>query len=1193
MEDFEQESLSLETACHVHVNSEGILEFYNTCHDKSGRFCPKGGSGSGGGVSSDKSKKEIAKEAAKEALNPSGTRKEVAKKVAIQEGASSVIEEGLKGVLSDRDGFVKDAGTGEVKRGKRGASLVDPHEGTTTIDGVRGYDSKGKPVPGSDAWLEAHGISRSVFEKRPYVKYEASKTDPALAEAYKEYPEAQKFFLRTAEQEGQRGGYIMYKHQVPGSPFGPVPPQVRPNTGVNTNPANKAKRATELKNAQDRLETLKKATPALLKKERTESVKQAKLNVERIKNATPEKIRKEAADNLAKANDNLKKAKESGDPERIRTAQKDAVNAKRQALKETNRANNWNQEKENYDAETNLRYAEERLKRVNEDPQGALASEIKSQGRIIDRAQSRFDKTSAKYVFAPGTSSARIDMNPDAQNVKNLTEGKGRIYFAMEGAIKGDAVLTALKKEDPTASVVNVPSVTLWQQKGGAADELKWFAGKYGKGREIVLIPDADGVTNPNVMAQAKAMGAALRNFGAGNVIMAAPPLKKGTTRQVDHFNLPSGIDEGRKGIDDHLGGGRGTLGQLQFTKANKIPEYDLKEYTKAGGATGPKISKSAVKNTEAALGAISGIVGPEGSSRMTKKMLAQAAGLPETSAKEARDRLEKLGIISVEHIYDEQALSRGKRIRNPNVSDERVRELVRRGIIKEPRTDKLYTEVDIEEAPVITIRDPRYRIKAEDVEIGTLSELPSWKPPASYKGWTSPITGKKDTTGIAARAAGIGGPKARKAKPPVEAAPGRRTVQTPEGAKRYGVPIGAPIPIGGAEEEATGVTVSMILETEESGLLSMIKVEEDAVTAFYNSCHGKSDGKFCPTPGGKGGQGIADLPKTTALFGGPKWPKTEKRSVSEIDRANLDKVKAYTLENERPKAGYEVTTSNGDKIHMYDYSGKAIKEDWSDFLNAQARMHDLYNLQPPRDIIVVSNAKTAKTVGGTANAYVHPLKPLTYVSETGLNVHYRSERVGWHMPSARTGNPVNYLMSHEYGHQYDFAKHIKSDGRGGLTYRPHPYSGHPGFAHYMSQYGNTNKYEQYAEAFAEWHHTNGRTNNPASRALAEMEGWYGTPGYRAVEPERRRLAASGLDESFPSVLVSRPMYDILSFSLNTFAEGDEDTDPEIWIVDDFENGPSVKGGKLIKDEPVSQAEKKKADEVFKRILKELGLEEK
>lgn len=1168
----EEVEFPLETVCHVHVNSEGILEFYNTCHDKGGRFCPVAGGKGGGGAAGGKE-----------------TGKESIKKAAIGEAVGAGVESGLSSILSDKDGFVKDAGKGEVKRGKLGASLVDPHEGTKAIDGVRGYDPKGKPVPGSDAWLEAHGISQSVFKNRPYVKYEASKTDPALAEAYKGYPEAQKFFLRTAEQEGQHGGYIMYKHQVPGSPFGAVPPQVRPNTGVNTNPANKAKRATELKNAQERLTNLQKATPALLKKERQESVKQAKLNVERIKNATPQAIRKEAADNLAKATENLKAAKESKDPERIRTAQKEAVNAKRQALKETNRANNWNPEKENYDAETNLKYANERLKRVTEDPKGALDSEIKSQKRIIDRAQSRLDKTSAKYVFAPGTSSARIDMNPDPQNVKNLTEGKGRIYFAMEGAIKGDAVLTAIKKEDPTASIVNVPSVTLWQQKGGAADELKWFAGKYGKGREIVLIPDADGVTNPNVMAQAKAMGAALRNFGAGNVIMAAPPLRKGTTRQVDHFKLPSGIDEGRKGIDDHLGGGRGTLGQLQFSKANKIPSYNLNEYTKAGGATGPKISKSAVKNTEAALGAISGIVGSQGSSRMTKKMLAQAAGLPETSAKEARDRLEKLGIISVEHIYDEQALSRGKRIRNPNVSDERVRELVRRGIIKEPRVDKLYTEVDIEEAPVITLRDPRFRIKAEDEEFGTLSQLPSWKPPASHKGWTSPITGKKDTTGIAANVAGIGGPRAKKAKPPVAAAPGRRLVVSKAGAKRYGVPIGSPIPIGPSETSA-GDIVSMILETEDSGLVSTVKMSEDEIVAFYNACHGKGDGKFCPVPGGKGGKGIADVPKTVGLFGSKSnWPKTEVREVSEISSANLAKVKTYTLESERPKAGYEVTTSNGDKMHIYDYTGKVTKATGSDFLNSQARLHDLYNLQPPRDVVVVSNAHSIKTVGGVANAYVAPLHPVTYVTESGLNVNYRAERLGWHMPSARTGDPRNYLISHEYGHQHDFAHHIVKSADG-IRYRPHPYAGHPGFAHYMSQYGNTNHFEQYAEAFAEWHHTNGTTNNPAARALAEMDGWYGTPGFSAAGTERKKIAASGFDESLPGVLVSRPMDNILSFSLTNFASGTSDED--IWIVDNFDKGPWVRGENNITEEPVSKDDKKRADEILTRILKELGLGE-
>lgn len=1139
----------------VHWHLDPVTEFYNKCHDEEGKFCE-----TEGGVT----------------------------------GRSS---------LPDNDGTGAKTEV-PVKRGKHGGSLVDPNEGTTTIDGVRGYDSEtGKPVPGSDAWLEAHGISKEIFDSRPYVRFEADRDDPALQEAFKDYEKADKFWRQRAEQKGQKGGYIMYKHPVPGSPWGPVAPQVRPNKDVVTNAAKEAYAAKVLENDRERLAVLKKTTPGELLKERRAQVKKAEINLERVKNATPDKVRAEATKNLENAQLAVKKAKESGDQVKIFEAKKDLVAVKRQHDKDMKDARHWDAEKQLYDAEIQVTHAKNRLQRSIDNPKQALADEIKSQSRVLERSEKRLKDTAAKYVFSPGTSSARIDMNPDPQNIKNLN-GKGRIYFAMEGSIKNDAILHSLKKEDPTATVVNVPSVTLWQQKAGlpgeAAGEIAWFTKKYGKGREIILIPDADGVTNPNVMMQAKAMSTALRSNGAGSVIVAAPPVKYGTKKVIDHFNLPSGVDEGRKGIDDHLGAGRGELGQLQYSKINNrlIPKYDLSEYTKAAGGDGPKINRSAVKNTEAALAAISGIAGPAGITKLPKKMLAQTSGLPLTSAKEARDRLVDLGIITVEHVFDEQALSRGRRIRNPKVTDERVNELIKMGVIKQPQLDKPFTEVSIDESPVVTIVNKKYVIPEEAVSTGILSDLPSWDRPKTYKGWTSAVTKKPDTSGIAARqreqaAKTLAKNAARAPKPLKKAPPGRRLVRTQAGARRYGVSIGQPIPeLRASVDPVVGVFTSMVL------IPDWVHTEADLVE-FYNQCHDE-EGKFCPTDGGEGvtGKGritdalkkavkaigreapniIADV-ATEGVTGNAsltQWPPSKGRNVSVVESVKRGSV---TVDGIKAKTVYEMAANNGKKVRLYDKTGKAGPY-YKEILQNHARMSEMYPDQPVHNVIVTRSGKGMNPQDFTL---VNSNHNETFINGDHLGFDLKNVRPDYFMTSARGGNTRNmdYLLTHEYGHHYDFAKHVIGD-----THMSSPLYSDPAFKTALSSYGKSNPIEAYAEAFADWHYTRGRTKNPAAVSLAKYEGWFGSEG----------ITASGVQKA--DDIISMVANNLVHFNILSFQGEPEDNEDDVYDdIPSFEDGVTVTDNLEEDDnftgtevEP-SAEEIAAATELIKAVFEELGLD--
>lgn len=187
------------------------------------------------------------------------------------------------------------------------------------------------------------------------------------------------------------------------------------------------------------------------------------------------------------------------------------------------------------------------------------------------------------------------------------------------------------------------------------------------------------------------------------------------------------------------MGLGKGTLGQLTYHERT-TPEINLNKYV---------IRPQARANTEDALRAVSSIVGQKGSGTISKDMLAQASGLPRTTAVDARNRLVNLGLIDVEYVIDPGEASQGRKVQV--MSNKRVRELVRKKVISEPDFSSPFVNFDIDESPVYTIRK-REHITTEG-PARPLSSLP---------------------------------PLSR---------PGDRIVRTKAGAARYGVSVGKKIP--------------------------------------------------------------------------------------------------------------------------------------------------------------------------------------------------------------------------------------------------------------------------------------------------------------------------------------------------------------------------------------------------------------
>jgi hypothetical protein len=129
---------------------------------------------------------------------------------------------------------------------------------------------------------------------------------------------------------------------------------------------------------------------------------------------------------------------------------------------------------------------------------------------------------------------ARIDIHPLCTT--EMFKRSDVVFFALEGCIKSDAILSA------GAPVVSVPSVTLWDTPE-LADPA--FRDKYLAGKTIVIVPDADWrdwkKNEGAVIKQARFLQTTLKYHGL-KAVVAAPP------EDVYRHNRKI------KGVDDFLG---------------------------------------------------------------------------------------------------------------------------------------------------------------------------------------------------------------------------------------------------------------------------------------------------------------------------------------------------------------------------------------------------------------------------------------------------------------------------------------------------------------------------------------------------------------------------------------------------------------------------------------------------------------
>lgn len=616
------------------------------------------------------------------------------------------------------------------------------------------FTSKGKPLPGTDAWLDAHNIAREVFESRPYFRFEQGTEFADLPAEIQDLYQGEDSARRQLNKVmAQSDGYIMVRKSPPGTVEEGIVPQIRPDDKIVTNFGAKKYRERIVASAKKRveeMENLDKEGVVALQKERIEK---AKSRLEAAGDMTKEKYMAPALERVGAAEDALKEAKNSGDQAAIDEAKQKLNSAKanvKSLQKKADYAFGPNGEKtEEYRAvvaeneRKNIRNAERKLEKYMADPVGAIVNEQENARENLKIAEAQLDKASVKYVFPPGEGKAgRVNAHM-AENVKRLVEGKGRVYLAMEGNIKEDSLLTAVMAEgDETSAVISVPSVTLWRN-----EDMKAIAGAHLRGREVVLIPDADGINNPRVRNEARAMQTMLEGMGA-KVVVAYPPIPLIDGKPIEDpddpkslllfeqtiSGSPTGVVEPLKGVDDYLGVGRGhpeakgTLGNLSVQE-RRVPKIDLDELH---GAQGSGISTQARPNAEKALSALSNVLGPVGSGRVGTKMLAAAMGDFNSNGKAASrsmEYLEKDGHIKIEHIFDPDELKRGRRVMHPDMTEDRVDSLVKAGVIERPSfgdEDSRPVDLGYEEVPVVTIHK-KYRVPEDPAPV-PLSSLSSSK---------------------------------------------------------------------------------------------------------------------------------------------------------------------------------------------------------------------------------------------------------------------------------------------------------------------------------------------------------------------------------------------------------------------------------------------------------------------------------
>lgn len=269
------------------------------------------------------------------------------------------------------------------------------------------------------------------------------------------------------------------------------------------------------------------------------------------------------------------------------------------------------------------------------------------------------------------------------------------------------------------------------------------------------------------------------------------------------------------------------------------------------------------------------------------------------------------------------------------------------------------------------------------------------------------------------------------------------------------------------------------------------------------------------------------------------------------------------------------ITGHDGKKLSIFA-DKKADKKDVADWspeskralLTALADVRKLYPNMPTTKIVMSkgvdgqawANSKTKDRIN--VNAFLF--------KKTFDDINKQPFETDGFMPESKKANHYRYTMFHEFGHMVSYVNHDVSF----TAKKKFLINGKIRKIHEdkrvqkdLSPYGRTNPWEGYAEAFAEWHLSKGKTKNKAAKAYAEYEGWAYSSKPKNIKPRKKGIIERGLRT-------------ILEAETVEFAE-----EPEFIIVDNFETGkPSIIGDYEWSE--LSPEEDKAIEDLLNRIYK-------